>query len=141
MRMIAVVLSLAIAGCSGIELQPGDAQYNLDHVCIEENPEVMATDFIATVEGAFQERGISTELYSGALPNHCSYKLTYSTLDAPQIGAQLTHAELHLYKGQDRISEAEYNSGGNAGDSSEMKLENIKTGMTIALDRLLAQNK
>jgi len=141
MRMIVVVLSLVIAGCSSVELQPGDAQYNLDHVCIEENPEVMGRDFVATVEDVFQDRGISTELYSGTLPGHCSYKLTYTALNPSQIGAQLTHAELRLYRGQDRIGEAEYNSPGNTGESAEIELEHVKTGMKIAVNQLLAQNR
>lgn len=141
MRMLAIVLGLAIAGCSSVELQPGDAQYNLDHVCIEENPDVLGKDFVAAVEGAFQERGISTELYSGDLPNHCSYKLTYTDLNPSQTGAELKHAEMRLYRGLNRISEAEYNSLDKAGDSSEIRLAHVKNGMTVAVDRLLAQNR
>lgn len=138
MRVLIVLLGVVLAGCTAVEIKPVDAVYNLDHVCIEENPKVIVEDFVTTVEDAFNDHGISTEMYSGNLPGHCSYKLTYTALRSWDITPYLSHAELRLYKGPQRIGYAEYHLKGGGGLALN-KWDSVKDKMTPVVNQLLAQ--
>ena len=59
-----------------------DATYNIKHVCIEENPKVIVSQFLGVIEDGFQNHSITTEVYVGERPSHCEFNLTYTALQS-----------------------------------------------------------
>lgn len=137
-RYIALSLVLLLTACTSVDVRPVDASYNLLHVCVEKNPKVIVPDFVSTLEDAFLDHGIETNVYNGLMPDNCEYKLTYTALRSWDFSTYLSHAELRLYKGSERIGYAEYHLNGGGG-LSLMKWASVKSKMTPVVDDLLSQ--
>ena len=132
--------AILFSGCTAIDVKQVDSSHNIEHVCIENNPKVIVTDFVSTVEDVFNDHGISTEIYSGEFPNHCVFKLTYTALRTWHITPYLSHAELRLFKDRERIGYAEYHLNGGGGFALN-KWASVKSKMTPVVNQLLAQYK
>lgn len=139
MKKIGLLLFLVIfSGCTAVQVTPLDKSYNVSHICIEDNPKVIVRGFIQTVSDIFQEHGITTETYSGQRPEHCDFKLTYTALRSWDFSPYLSHAELRLFKGNDKIAYAEYHLRGKGGLSLN-KWADVESKMTPVVNQLLAQ--
>lgn len=139
---IALFLStLAIlSGCTAVDVRPVNSSHNMTHICIEENPKVIVTDFVSTLENAIENHLITTELYRGSKPDHCEFKLTYTALRSWDMAPYLSHAEVRLYRDRQRIGYAEYHLRGKGGFSL-MKWASVESKMTPVVNELLAQYK
>ena len=137
---IGAILSLIIlmTACTSIRVTQIDKSYGLTHVCIEENPKVIVSEFVGVVEDVFQDHSISTEIYRGERPTHCEYKLTYTALQSWDISTYLSHAELRLFKKNTRIAYAEYHLKGKGG-LSLTKWASVKSKIKPVVEKLLAQ--
>jgi len=131
---------ILFAGCSAIDVKQVDSSHNIDHVCIEDNPKVIVADFVSTVEDVFHDHGITTEVYSGNMPDNCAFKLTYTALRSWDFSPYLSHAELRLFKGRERIGYAEYHLKGKGGFALN-KWASVESKMTPVVNQLLAQYK
>lgn len=139
MKKIGLFLFPVIAaGCTAVQVTPLDRSYNVSHVCIEDNPKVIVAGFTETVSDIFQEHGITTETYSGQTPERCEFKLAYTALRSWDISPYLSHAELRLFKGNDRIAYAEYHLRGKGGFALN-KWASVESKMTPVVKELLAQ--
>jgi hypothetical protein len=132
-----IALTLSVAGCTSIRVTPVDPSIRLAHVCIQQNLRVIVADFLPVVRDGFQRHGISTEVFSSAMPpDHCEYVLTYTALQSWDFVTYLSHAELRLENKGQKIAEAEYHLKGKGGFSF-MKWEDTKTKMDPVIDELL----
>ncbi|MDQ7060233.1 MAG: Sbal_3080 family lipoprotein [Sulfurimonas sp.] len=127
------------SGCSTMLVEAVDKKHALEYVCIENNPKVIVDDFIPVVENIFHEHGIATDVYDkDGLPKSCKIKMTYTALQTWDITTFLAYAEIHLFKGMNKIGYAEYDMIGKGGlDLS--KWSSVKTKMTPVIEKLLAQ--
>lgn len=139
MKKIGLLLfSVIFSGCTAVQVTPLDKSYNVSHICIEDNPKVIVGGFIQTVSDIFQAHGITTETYSGQRPERCEFKLTYTALRSWDLSPYLSHAELRLFKGNDKIAYAEYHLRGKGGLSLN-KWADVESKMTPVVNELLAQ--
>ncbi|WNO10601.1 Sbal_3080 family lipoprotein [Teredinibacter sp. KSP-S5-2] len=138
MKKISLFVALLLGGCTAIEIKQVESSHNMDHVCIEYNAKVTIDEFVRIVEDIFQDHGITTEVYKGLTPENCNFKLTYTALRSWDLTPYLSHAELRLFKGNERIGYAEYHLKGKGGLALN-KWASVKTKMTPVVNRLLAQ--
>jgi hypothetical protein len=134
----AMVTIIGLASCTAVDVSQVDRAHNLTHVCIEENPKVIVVDFVSTLEEAFEQHLITTELYRGVKPSHCEFNLTYTALRSWDITPYLSHAELRLYRGAQRVGYADYHLRGKGG-LSLMKWASVESKMMPVVEKLLAQ--
>ncbi|WGL16971.1 Sbal_3080 family lipoprotein [Microbulbifer bruguierae] len=141
MKKIALLTAVTFfAGCTAIDVKQVDSSHQIDHVCFENNPKVIVADFVSTVEDVFHDHHITTEVYSGRKPEHCNFKLTYTALRSWDFSPYLSHAELRLFKGRERIGYAEYHLNGGGGFALN-KWASVESKMTPVVNQLLAQYK
>jgi hypothetical protein len=133
-----IVCIFVLVSCTSVKVTPLDKSYKLSHVCIENNKEVIVKDFLGVVENGFQDRSISTEVYSGEIPKHCKYVLKYTALQSWDMALYLSHAELSLFKDSSRIAYAEYHLRGKGGFSL-VKWASVESKMKPVINKLLAQ--
>lgn len=132
------LLLIIITGCTATQVTPLDKSYNVSHVCIEDNPKVIVGGFAQTTSDIFQDHGITTEMFSGQRPDHCDFKLTYTALRSWDLSPYLSHAELRLFKGNERIAYAEYHLRGGGGFALN-KWASVESKMTPVVNELLAE--
>lgn len=115
-KSILAVLALTVftAGCTAVTVQPVANLAEILHVCIQENPKVMVSDFVPVLEDSFKQYGISTERVS-SIPPHCEYVLTYSARRSWDITPYLSQAELTLLKDKRPVASANYHLRGKGG--------------------------
>ena len=59
-NLIALFMILIISACTSIDVRPVDKSHNISHICIENNPKVIVSDFVSIVEDGFEDHGITT---------------------------------------------------------------------------------
>lgn len=139
-KWVSLSIVVFLSGCTAVDVKQVDASHKIDHVCIENNPKVIVADFVNTVENVFHDHGITTEIYSGSIPAHCVFNLTYTALQSWDFSTYLSHAELRLFNGRERIGYAEYHLNGKGGFSLN-KWASVKSKITPIVNQLLAQHK
>jgi len=127
---------LAVSGCTSITVQPIAANTPVKHVCIEDNPKVIVTDFVSVLHDGFSRHGISTEIFSGTKPEGCEYTLVYTALRSWDFAPYLSKAELRLEQNGSFLASAEYHLKLKGGWSL-MKWQGTKTKMDPVIDELL----
>ena len=137
-KLLFLFAAISLAGCTAIQVTPLDKSYEVMHICIEDNPKVIVGEFSGVVEDAFQDHGITTEVYSGEIPSNCEYKLTYTATRDWDFSPYLSHAELRLFKDAKRIAYAEYHLNGGGGFSLT-KWASVESKMKPVVYELLKQ--
>jgi len=131
-----LLLPLCLAACTSITVQPVDPGVGIVYVCVQDNPKVIVSDFVPVVRAGFDRHGISTEVFSGSLPEKCEYVLTYTALRSWDMAPYLSHAELWLDRRGRRVASAEYHLNSKGGFSL-MKWQGTQTKMDPVIDELL----
>lgn len=138
MKKILTALFLAlVASCTSIKVQEVDPSLQVSHVCIQDNPKVIVSEYIPVVRKGFERHGITTEIYKVEKPNYCEYHLTYTALKAWDLGMYMHHAELQLYKGSKPIAYAEYHLNGKGG-LDLTKWGSVDSKMDPVINKLLS---
>jgi hypothetical protein len=135
-RGFACASLLILAGCTSIRVQPVESAASVKHVCIQDNPKVIVSDFVPVVRDGFARHGISTEVYSGEAPAGCDLILTYTARRSWDFAPYLSHAELRLESKGQQVAYAEYHLRGKGGYSL-MKWQGTKKKMDPVIDELL----
>lgn len=138
MRSLSIVflITIALAGCTAMNVQPVDRAIGLEHACIQENPRVQVSDFVTVVRDGFDRHGISTEVISGNPPANCEYLLTYTALRSWDFSPYLSHAELRIEREGRQIAYAEYHLRGKGGLALN-KWAGTRSKMDPVIDELL----
>lgn len=135
-KHLVVVSLLLVAACTSVRVRPVDSAAGVKHVCIENNPKVIVSDFVPVVRDGFSRHGISTEMFSEQAPAGCEFVLTYTALRSWDVAPYLSHAELHLLRKGEEVASAEYHLKGKGGYSPK-KWQSTKTKMDPVIDELL----
>jgi hypothetical protein len=136
-RPLAFTIALSITGCTSIKVDPVNEVTDISHVCIENNPKVIRSDFLPAVREGFDRHHINTSVYDGAVPPGCEFVLTYTATQTWDMAMVMKDAELRLRRNGKLIGTATYhlNLGGGF---SLLKWQGSKTKMTPVIDELLA---
>lgn len=106
----ALVLGIAVTGCSiSTRVKPVE-QASIAKVCIQENPKVMMDGFLPELRSQIAGYGIETRTYTGATPADCPYHLQYTANWQWDLAMYLTYAELKVFDHTDLIGEAVYDA-------------------------------
>ena len=137
-KIYLTITLLILTSCTSIKVQSLNPDlYKVYHVCIERNPKVIVEGFPGVIERGLERHGITSELYTDTKPNHCEYSLTYTALQTWDMSTYLHHAELRLYKGNQKIAYAEYHLNGKGGLSLN-KWASVDSKMAPLIDQLLS---
>jgi hypothetical protein len=134
---LAFVLVPFISSCTSIRVDPVASGTYISHVCIENNPRVIRSDFLPAVRDGFDRHHISTSVYEGAVPPECEYLLSYTATQTWDMAMVMKDAELRLRKNGELIGTAIYHLNGGGG-LSLFKWQGSETKMTPVIDELLA---
>lgn len=132
---LAVVIAVAISGCTSVQVSPVDAT-DIKQVCIVENPRVEVTDFVDVLRDGFSRHNIPTSVVSADAAKSCEVTLTYTALRHWDLKPYLSHAELRMWRNGVQIGSAEYHLNGGGGFDMA-KWAGTKAKMDPVIDQLL----
>jgi len=127
---------ITVSGCTSIDVRAVDPTLKMSHVCIQENPKVLVTDFVQVVEDGFERNGISTKIISNNATNECVYILTYTALRSWDFVPYLSHAEIRIEHAGRQIAYGEYHLNGKGGFDMT-KWKGTKAKMDPVIDKML----
>lgn len=136
-KIFICITFLLVTGCTSINVKQLDPSINVSHICIEENPKVIVSDFLPVVQKGFKRHGITTEVYKNKIPSNCEYNLTYTALKTWDMAMYLHHAELWLYHNKENIAYAEYHLNGKGGLALN-KWASVDSKMNPVINQLLS---
>ena len=85
-----------------------DKKYDVKHICIQNNPKVIVDGYLPLLVKAFNEHGISTEVYKNKIPAHCRVMSTYTARYSWDMAQYLGSAEVAVFKDDSRIGYGTY---------------------------------
>ena len=135
LRIIIAIGAIFLVDCTSIAVRPVDSSLEMRHLCIQENPRVLVSDFVPVLRDGFDRNGITTEVFSGQKPEKCEYILTYTALRSWDFSPYLSHAELRIEKEGRQIAYAEYHLKGKGGLSLN-KWKSTREKMDPVIDKL-----
>ena len=136
-RLFVVAMSMALGGCTAIEVRPVDDVTDIRQVCIVENPKVEVADFVDVLRDGFDRHGIASSVVNPDSAKACEVTLTYTALRTWDLAPYLSHAELRLWRDGRQIGAATYHLNGGGG-LSLAKWQGTKAKIDPGMDRLLA---
>ena len=132
-----LAVSIALASCTSIQVEPIAEPLSPEAICIVENPKVIVGDFLSVVRNRIEDHGIRTAVYAAEPPpDECEYALSYVALKRWDMATYLYHAELRLMREGRRVGYAEYHLRGGGG-LYPLKWRGTKAKMRPVVDRLL----
>ncbi|HBJ28500.1 MAG: hypothetical protein CL810_06110 [Cobetia sp.] len=135
--LLAASITLVMAGCTSVQVQPLERMSYLDTVCIERNEAVIVPGFLNVIQQGFSRNGLNTRVYDAPVPGYCEVVLKYTALRSWDYVTYLSHAELWLDDPYgDEIAYAQYHliAKGGLGFS---KYASVETKMNPVIDDLL----
>jgi hypothetical protein len=138
--VFSAALSLALlSACTSVHVKPVDnARFKLVHVCIQENPKVIISDFVQVLREGFERHRLTTELVrdGSSIPQACEYLLTYTARQSWDFSPYLSTARLELRRGNELVSSADYHLRGKGGFSLT-KWAGTASKMNPVIDQML----
>ncbi|MGI9323862.1 MAG: Sbal_3080 family lipoprotein [Pseudomonadales bacterium] len=131
-RIAIVAMTLTMAACTAVNVDPVADSSDLGTVCIVENPKVVVADFIAVVEGRFKHHGVATKLVQDR--KGCNTTLDYTAERSWDLKPFLDYAQLTLRRDGVLIGSAEYR---NRGGFTVTKYAGTASKMNPVVDELL----
>lgn len=114
--IVAFAAFAALGACSITQTVKPVETDRIAAICIEQNDRVAMQGFLPELESLIQARGIRTQIYLGALPADCTYRLSYTANWGWDLAVYLTYARLDVYEGATEIGNAEYDARSGSGN-------------------------
>lgn len=109
----ALVLSLCLAACTTVRVDPVDAEaHPLREVCIERNPRVLVRAMLPAVRDAFRRNRVATVVREPGEFEDCEYMLRYSALRGGTLIKYTKIATIELFRGEAEIGRIDYEHHG-----------------------------
>ena len=132
-----MIMPLLLSACTSIKTKPLDRSLGVSHICIQKNPKVTVPDFLSVVRNGFDDHGISSSVFDGAVPYDCQYVLTYTALRSWDFVTYLSHAELRLQdRHGKRVAYGQLHLKGKGGFAFT-KWKSVETKMNLVIDEML----
>lgn len=103
-----VLLPICLAGCTAVRVKPVTAENQIEHICIQENPDVVITDFVTVMQQGFQKHGITSQLISAQELPGCSFIATYTAHRRWDVKPFLSDAQIDIYRDGRAIAAVNY---------------------------------
>ncbi|WP_338523941.1 Sbal_3080 family lipoprotein [Pseudomonas batumici] len=139
-RLLTISFLLALTGCTTVKVEPIDRKYHISTLCIEENPAVVAGDFVDGLQTLLRQHNIKSQLYVRPVPSNCEYRMSYTAIRSWDFSAFLSDAQVWLYKGDQQIGFAQYHLVGEGGFDPS-KVGTVEEKMAPVINQLLGQTK
>ncbi len=138
MRFLACSIAIiTLSACTSISVQPVDPALNVQHVCIQDNPQVIIDGFVEYLQDDFQRHGISTEVIGTQRPRNCEYVLSYTARRSWDITAYMSTAAISLTRNGRSIANVNWRLKGKGG-MSLTKFKGTESKLDDIVDQLLA---
>lgn len=132
-------LALGLTACTSVRVTP--LQSAPSTMCVEENPKVMVSDFLAVLHQGFARHGITTQPYATIPWDQCPYVVRYTARRSWDMAPYLSSAELTvLGPRRETLATAAYHLRGKGG-LSLMKWQGTKSKMDPVIDELLSNTQ
>jgi hypothetical protein len=132
-----ILVSVGLAGCTTVNVQPVRSDEAISSVVIRENPKVAVSDFLDVLVDGFQRHSIATRVVRAdvAVPSD-SYVVDYVARRSWDMAPYLVDASITITRNGSRIAHAEYHLKGKGGFSL-MKWQGTRTKIAPVIDELL----
>ena len=138
MRFLACSIAIiTLSACTSISVQPVDPTLNVQHVCIQDNPQVIIDGFVEYLQDDFQRHGISTEVIGTQRPGNCEYVLSYTARRSWDITAYMSTASISMTRNGRSIANVNWRLKGKGG-MSLTKFKGTESKLDDIVDQLLA---
>ncbi len=135
--LVCMTAVIAVSACTSISVQPVDPALNVNHVCIQDNPQVIIDGFVEYLQDDFQRHDITTEVIGTQRPRHCEYVLSYTARRSWDITAYMSTASLNMTRNGRSIASVNYRLKGKGG-LSLTKFQGTESKLDGMVDELLA---
>jgi hypothetical protein len=96
-----------------VKVQPVSSQdFNIDHICIKKNPDVVVEDFLPVLQAGLKRHLINSEIFVDEAPQTCQFHMSYSARHSWDVKAYLSYVKLELFDGKQLIGSAVYEHSG-----------------------------
>jgi len=138
MRFLACSIAIiTLSACTSISVQPVDPALNVQHVCIQDNPQVIIDGFVEYLQDDFQRHGISTEVIGTQRPRNCEYVLSYTARRSWDLTAYMSTAAISMTRNGRSIANVNWRLKGKGG-MSLTKFKGTESKLDDIVDQLLA---
>jgi len=113
LKALALLAAVSVLGACSIQrhVQSVDTDDKIKHVCIQNAPATKMSAYQPMLQRLIQNRGITTEIYNGAKPDHCEYHLTYVANWSWDGAMYLRYNNIDVYRNNRNIGKVEYKAG------------------------------
>ena len=129
-----------LSACTFVQVKPvDDSRFKLVHVCIQQNAQVIISDFVQVLREGFERHGLTTELVrdnGNTLPRSCEYVLSYTARQSWDFSPYLSTAHLELRRGNELVARADYHLRAKGG-LTLTKWSGTASKMNPVIDRML----
>lgn len=136
-HLVSLIVLFTLSACTSISVQPVDPELNVQHVCIQENPQVIIDGFVEYLQDDFQRHGITTEVITTQRPRHCEYVLSYTARRSWDITAYMSTASVSMTRNGRSIANVNWRLKGKGG-MSLTKFKGTENKLDDIVDQLLA---
>lgn len=133
-----ILSGTALTGCTSVRVNAVAAEHRIDHICIQNNPKVIVSDFVSVMQEGFQSHGITSELGTGSTSPDCLFTASYTARRSWDFAPYLTDAQIDIQRDGRQIASANYHLKGGGGFSLN-KWASTRAKMLPVIDELLAQ--
>lgn len=135
--LVCSIAVITLSACTSMSVQPVDPQLNVQHVCIQDNPQVIIDGFVEYLQDDFKRHGISTEVIGTQRPRHCEYVLSYTARRSWDITAYMSTASISLTRNGRSVASVNWRLKGKGG-MSLTKFKGTESKLDDIVDQLLA---
>jgi len=138
MRFLACSIAIiTLSACTSVSVRPVDPALNVQHVCIQDNPQVIIDGFVDYLQDDFQRHGISTEVIGTQRPGNCEYVLSYTARRSWDLATYMSTAAISLTRNGRSIANVNWRLKGKGG-LSLTKFKGTESKLDDIVDQLLA---
>ena len=138
LKIAMAFVGISLGGCTSILVEPMVGMPKMEHACIQENPKVIRSDMLPTIQKGFSNHGISTTVYRDKLPESCEYVVTYTATQTWDMAMVLKDAEIWIHKSGEQVAYGNYHLRGGGGFSL-MKWQGAEKKILPMIEKLLAE--
>lgn len=109
-KLLLIATAFTIAACTINRNVTPIQRSEIDLLCIEQNDNILMSEFEPTLRRLIEERGISTRLFSGAQPEDCKHVARYVANWRWDIAMYLVYVRIEIFEDFRSVGLAEYDA-------------------------------
>jgi hypothetical protein len=110
--ILCIFAEVFLSACAAVvEVKPANPALAIQHVCIQENPNVAVGEVLQALRDGFDRHGISTEVFKDTKPANCEYMVTYLADTRWEWRVFLSDAQIRIEKDGRYVASASLHYG------------------------------